>query len=67
MRDYTVLVHCQHGDQVNTKRLFFLDVGRMPAASRESIPFNMVSYCSAIKCLRLLLDWMNESLLLISS
>ena len=28
---------------------FFLDVGRMPAASRVSIQFHMVSYCSAIK------------------
>ena len=34
----------------NTKRLFFLDVGQMPAASRVSIQFHMVSYCSAIKC-----------------
>ena len=28
---------------------FFLDVGRMPAASKVSIQFHMVSYCSAIK------------------
>ena len=28
---------------------FLLDVGRMPAASRVSIQFYMVSYCSAIK------------------
>ena len=28
---------------------FFLDVGRMPAASRVSIHFQMVSYCGAIK------------------
>ena len=40
-------LHCygtQHGDPINTKCLFFLDVGRMPAASRESIQFHMVSY-----------------------
>ena len=43
------MVHCQHGDPVNTKCLFFLDVGRMPAASRESIQFNIASHCSAIK------------------
>ena len=49
MQDYTVMIHCQHGDLVNTKRLFFLDIGRMPAASRESIQFPMVSYSSAIK------------------
>ena len=34
----------------NTKRLFFLAVGRRPAASEISIQFHMVSYCSAIKC-----------------
>ena len=33
----------------STKRLFFLDIGRMPAASRDSIQFHMVSCCSAIK------------------
>ena len=37
------------GDSVNTKCLFFLDVGRMSAASRDSIQFHMVSYCSTIK------------------
>ena len=30
-------------------RPFFLDIGRMPAASRVSIHFHMVSYCSIIK------------------
>ena len=35
--------HIQPGDSVNTKHLFFLDVGLMPAASRESIQFHMVS------------------------
>ena len=49
MQDYTVMVHSQHGDPVNTKCLFFLEVGRMPAAFRENIQFHMVSYCSAIK------------------
>ena len=38
-------------DSANTKRLFFLDIGRMPGASRESIQFHMVSYCSAIKAI----------------
>ena len=33
----------QHGDPVNTKRLFFLDVGRMPVAPQHSIQFHMVS------------------------
>ena len=42
-RYYTVMVHSQHRDPVNTKRLFFLDVGRTPAASREIIQFHMVS------------------------
>ena len=37
MRDDTGLVNSQHGDPVDTKRLFFLDFGQMPAASRESI------------------------------
>ena len=37
MRDYTVMVHSQHGDPVNTKRLLFLDVGRMPAR-KHSVP-----------------------------
>ena len=32
-----------------SKHLFFLEVGQMPAASRDSIQFHMVSYCSAIK------------------
>ena len=41
--------HVQPGDLVNTKSLFFLDIGRMPAASQDSIQFHMVSYCSAIK------------------
>ena len=30
--------------------LFILDVGRIPAASRDSIQYHMVSYCSVIKC-----------------
>ena len=34
----------------NTKRLFFLDNGHRSAASKISIQFHMVSYCSAIKC-----------------
>ena len=38
----------------NTKYLFFLDVGRMPAASGVSIQFHIVSYCSTIKSVILL-------------
>ena len=34
---------------VNTKRLFFLDVGRGMQPPKISIQFHMVSYCSAIK------------------
>ena len=49
-------------DQVNTKCLFFLDVGRMPAASRENIQFHMVSYCSAIKICRLVLVKYQDSI-----
>ena len=41
--------HIQPRDSVNTKRIFFLDVGRSPAASPDSIQFHMVSHCSAIK------------------
>ena len=41
--------HVQPGDLGNTKHLFFLDIGRSPAASRDSIQFHMVSYCSAIE------------------
>ena len=33
----------------NTKCIVFLDVGRMPAASRVSIQSRMVNYCSTIK------------------
>ena len=49
-------LHCystlsEQGDSVNTRRLFFLDVGRMPAASQLSIQFHMVRYCSTIKAL----------------
>ena len=43
------MVHSQHGDPVNTKCLFFLDIGQMPAASQESIQFHMVNYGRAIK------------------
>ena len=49
------MVHSQHGDPINTQCLFFLDVGQMPAASRESIQFHMVSYCNAIKVLHSIL------------
>ena len=48
-RDHTAMVHSQDEDSVNTGRLFFLDVGWMLAASKESIQFHMVSYYSAIK------------------
>ena len=49
-------LHCYgtlsgQGDLVNTRHLFFLDVGRMHAVSRDSIQFHMVSYCSAIKAI----------------
>ena len=39
----TVMVHSQQGDPVNTKCLFFLDIGRMPVATQESIQFHMLS------------------------
>ena len=44
----------------NTKRLFFLDVGRMPAASRVSIQFHMVSYCSAMKSIFYVLVFISQ-------
>ena len=45
-------LHCYgtlsgQGDSVNTRRLFFLDVDRMPAASGDSIQCHMVSYCNS--------------------
>ena len=43
-RKITLLWYTQDGDSVNTRCLFFLDVGQMPLASRESIQFHMVSY-----------------------
>ena len=47
-------MHCYgipsgQGNSVNTRRLFFLDAGRIPVASQDSIQFHMVSYCSVIK------------------
>ena len=48
-----MVLHCygtlSARESASTKYLFFLDVGRMPTASRESIQFHMVNYCSAIK------------------
>ena len=44
--------------------LFFLDVGHISAASRDSIQFHMVSYCSAIKCT--LLEAFNAHLIIIA-
>ena len=42
---HTAMVHSLSGqrDSVNTKCLFFLGVGWMPAASRDSIQFHTVS------------------------
>ena len=42
-QDYTAMVHSQDGDLVNIRGLFFLDIGRMPVASQDSIQFHMVS------------------------
>ena len=43
------MVNSHDRGSVNTRQLFFLDVGRMPPAFQESIQFHMESYCSAIK------------------
>ena len=36
-------------DSANNKHLFFLDVGRMPAASQESVHVKLVAYKATFK------------------